>query len=332
MRLAVKLPENGVLKTKGRRVTNPLNLIKRCYWNLSKGSWNYAEAVAFLVPGRAGDWLFARIRYKKIFKFTPAIHRPRRLSEHLQSLKVSRDGRSQLRRLITDKELVKDFIHKRLGAEKAAKTIAVIHSIDELRAYEFPANCVVKATHDSGSVLIRKNYSQVNLKKIEGWFSRNYYLELREPNYKRLVPKVIVEELLVEDGQDVPRDYKVFCFHGVTAFIQVDGDRFTGHCRSFYSTSWNELNLSMNFPQMLVKAERPIGLDEMLDCARKLSSGFSFLRVDFFQVTGGVVIGELTNIPEAGFTKFSPDDADLKAGSFFSNPNADPEALFGIRG
>jgi hypothetical protein len=92
--------------------------------------------------------------------------------------------------------------------------------------------------------------------------------------------------LLSEPGRAVPRDYKIFCFRGVPAFIQVDTDRFVGHKRNLYSPRWRELDCAVRSPRSRTPTPRPEKLDEMLAIASQLAADFSFIRVDFFEVDG----------------------------------------------
>jgi hypothetical protein len=65
---------------------------------------------------------------------------------------------------------------------------------------------------------------------------------------------------------------------------------------------------------------RPAHLEELLDVARRLSAGFSFVRVDLYDVEGRVVFGELTFYPEAGLGVFIPPSADRELGALWRLP------------
>lgn len=154
---------------------------------------------------------------------------------------------------------------------------------------------------------------------------------MRETNYRYLEPKIIAEEPLSESGQGTPRGCKIFCFKGKPVFIQVDSNRFSGHARSLFSPQWHELDFDMEFPRNPDPPERFANLDDMLQLSARVSADFSFIRVDFFQLDGRVVIGELTNIPAAACLGSTPDQADLLASRLFADPAVDVEALFGVR-
>ncbi len=52
---------------------------------------------------------------------------------------------------------------------------------------------------------------------------------------------------------------------------------------------------------------RPDNPDEMLHCARSLSRGSPFVRVDLYSVAGHTIFGEMTWQPSAGMGRFVPD-------------------------
>ena len=156
-----------------------------------------------------------------------------------------------------------------------------------------------KPTHSSGRVKVcfsPDSFPQPEL--LKRWLTPALYKKTREPNYKFLKPKIIVEEFVSHDGMTIPDDYKIFCFHGVPKFIQVDSDRFTGHTRNFYDTEWRRLDVEWNYPNRLLDHPKPEALIEMLEVASELSVPFDFIRVDLYAIGKKLWVGEITNCPE----------------------------------
>lgn len=302
----------------------------RAYWALRNSG--VVEAIKVLLPRNlVGDFFWSVWKYHDDFGRLPNLFSPKSFNEHLLRIKLSSDGRSAIRALVSDKELLKEFVRQRLGDGMTPKTIAVLHSVEEVLAYRFPLTCVVKATHTSGCVLIRNNGSPpVDVQEVSSWFDIDYFEVAREPNYRHIKPKVIVEEFLSENGEIVPEDYKIFCFRGVPAFILVVGGRFSEHTENYFSPNWRELNFHGTYPRNRKPIPRPRKLDEMLHAAGRISAEFSFVRVDFYQVDGFVKLGELTNFPMAGSKVFLPERAAQDAGRLFVEPTLDVETLFGV--
>ena len=305
--------------------------VKRAYW-VYRNTGALAAAMDLLPASRVGDGLWLLLNYRDSFNRFPNILHPRQFNEHLIRLMISPDGRSELRRMISDKECVKEYVMKRLGDGLTARTLAILRTREDVFDYCFPATCVIKATHASGKTIVRINKSpMVDLHRICSWLDVDYSDILREPNYRQLEPKIIVEEYLSEDGKNVPSDYKIFCFHGRPAFIQVDTNRFTGHQRNYFSPGWRELNFEVQYPRSEVPISRPSQIDQMLDAAAILAVDFTFIRVDFYQLHGSFYVGELTNFPEAALGRFIPESAGFQAGRLFSEPTLNVESIFGVR-
>ncbi len=91
-------------------------------------------------------------------------------------------------------------------------------------------------------------------------------------------------------------------FNGQIACIQVINRLSnTNGVTSWYDESWDQLpNLTTNYPD---GKEQPMPecLQEMIDCAVKLSKSYEiFVRVDFYATDKGAVFGEFTPTPGLG--------------------------------
>ena len=219
---------------------------------------------------------------------------------------------------VTDKEFAKQYIENAVGPGYAPETYRVLRSADEIRAF-IPDRtpCVLKPTHLSGPVLFHTDPDKdIDRDLLCEWLKKERYSSTREANYRYLRPKVIVEEFLSEDGLTAPKDYKLFCFHGVPKMIQVDSDRFGEHTRNFYDIGWRRLPMTFRYPDG-VDDEEPVQLQEMLHVAAQLSSQFSFVRVDLYASRTRVCVGELTFCPEGANAPVLPEAADIELAKLF---------------
>lgn len=142
---------------------------------------------------------------------------------------------------------------------------------------------------------------------------------------------MIVEELLTCVDCELPKDYKFFCICGCPVFIAVNGDRLSGMTLNYFSPQWCELDIPRkDYTRSTKPIQRPLKLDVMLRLAEQLASDFSFVRVDFYEIGDRVLVGELTNLPDAAAIQFSLEDIDLKLGKFFEDPTADIEKDFAL--
>lgn len=269
------------------------------------------------------DTLYIKLDYffncKKLLHLT----HPKRYNEKLQWLKLH--YKKDIYTKLVDKYEVKGIVASKIGNKHIIPTLGVWDRFEDIDFDELPERFVLKCTHDSGGLVICKDkkgldYNQTK-KKINKSLKRQYFLEHREYPYKNVKPRIIAEQYMVDESGFELKDYKIFCFNGIPRFIEVDFNRFKGHKRNIYSTSWELLPFEIQDPSNpAILHERPICLDEMLSIASNLSSGFPHVRVDLYVVNGQIYFGELTFFHGAGMEKFKPDTWDYKLGEWLQLP------------
>ncbi|TCP58768.1 teichuronopeptide biosynthesis TupA-like protein [Rhodovulum bhavnagarense] len=242
---------------------------------------------------------------------------PATFSEKIQYLKLyNRDA--NLTNLV-DKIEVKNFIKNVVGEKYTIPSVAIFSGVDEINLETLPRQCVLKATHGSGWNFFIKSKDEVDLREIRKffnkWLGKSYYMYSKEWAYNGVRPRIVCEELLLDECGNVPDDYKVFCFNGYPKYVQVDHDRFTFHKRAFFDVKWRKQPFTIGYPLSEKQIVAPICLDEMLKVSETISDIAPFVRVDFLVHEGRPFIGELTFYPGNGMEKFSPEkwDADLGA-------------------
>ena len=260
-------------------------------------------------------WLF----YKGHGRFPE--YPPVRFNDHLFALKSNGSHYDPLIQFVTDKEFAKLYFSVTAGRDYVIETYRILRTRSEIEDFvpdRLP--CVIKPTHASGPILICTDPSvPLDRTKLYDWFGINRYILKREQNYRFLRPKIIVEEYFSEDGRTAPKDYKIFCFHGIPKFIQVDSGRFTEFTRSFYDLSWNRISMTIKYPAAKQEDAEPVLLEEMLGIARKLSAPFPFVRVDMYASETEIRIGELTFTPGGIVQALRPDETEFVVGSYLSD-------------
>ena len=271
---------------------------------------------------RWGDRNFALMEYMLWMRRIPRVRNPARFNERLLKMKLDGSLFDPLRQYITDKEYAKQYIAAVVGGAHTPRTIAVLRSDSEIDRFvpnDLP--CVFKPTHLSGGQVLFQldSNSNVDRRTLKKWLRRGWYRRTREGNYRYLERKIIVEEYFSGPEGRVPRDYKVFCFHGCPKLIEVDSGRFVKQTRNFYDTSWNRLKLTVKHPAGVEDDARPRHLELMLELARRLSEPFSSIRVDMYASDTDVKVGELTNCHGGGHELIQPDAAELWLGDLFED-------------
>ena len=218
-------------------------------------------------------------------------------NDQIYKLRASGELENPLRVFVTDKEFVKLFVKAMAGDEYNVPTIAVLRNPSGVRSFVFPDRCCIKATHGCRQTIIRTHGEAIDIDKIVSWFGYNHYYRNRERNYLRLTPKIIVEQLAFDADNVEP--YKIFCFDGEPKFIRLNIR--TNRTGKLYDRDWKDTGCSIGYPTSTRDVPRPANLDHMLELARILSRPFSFMRVDLYSNGESILVGELTNLPSAGW-------------------------------
>lgn len=240
-----------------------------------------------------------------------SLDRPRRFTEFIQQRKLlDRDPRIPL---LIDKVEVKMFVASVLGTEWVTPTLWSGEILPE--ELPFPGPFVVKSRHGCKQYRVVQNASDdwdaVRL-AAAGWMQRPYGNWLDEWGY-RDVPRGLLIEPFVGDGQTLPVDYKLYVFHGRVEAIQVHIDRETCHRWMIFDRNW--CGISTNADRLSVP--EPTSLPLMIDGAEALGKAFGFVRVDFYDVGGVPRFGEMTFYPGSGLDPFHPPKLDKLLGEYW---------------
>lgn len=266
----------------------------------------YRKGIESLPKNKTFDSLVALMFFLRVHRRFPK-RTNGGLNDCLFFLKATGKLSDPLRVFVTDKELVKDYVEKKVGSQYNVPTLGVVHSYQEAKSYRFPADCVIKPTHMSGPVQFRRDNGPIDFEEIKTWFDTNYYDFGREANYRDLKRKLIIEPYIF--GEAGPEDYKILCVHGKPRLIQVDLDRYGNHTRNVYTPDWQMQPFSNTYP-IGKGIARPENLDEMLRIASILSEDFNLMRVDLYTDGKNILVGELTNCHGNATERYLPAPAD----------------------
>lgn len=252
---------------------------------------------------------------------------PQTYTEKIQWLKLY-DRKAGYSKLV-DKYEVRKFIAKTIGEQYLIPLIGVYQTFDEIDFNQLPHQFVLKCTHDSGSVVICKDKSKFDRKaaekKLNGQMKKNYYYPSREWPYRHIKPRIICEAYLDDGENEVPKDYKIFCFHGEPKFIFLLHDRFhkeLPRSGTVYTTDWEiePCVFDSHYMRNTNKEEKPKCLAKMLELCRILSKGFPQVRIDFYTIEDKCYFGEMTLTHSGGFCQIKPEAYDELLGSFLRLP------------
>jgi len=272
----------------------------------------------------------ARVRrkFRRQLGREPDLDHPRTFNEKILWLNLrTRDPRWVT---CSDKVAVRQVVRERVGEGCLVPLLGVFEDPDDIDLEALPDRFIIKAAHGSGWNLIVRDRDSLDWnaarRQLRWWLASNYHAHKREWQYRRIPPRLVVEELLLDEAGRIPSDYKVFCLRRgpeQTVFFQVDMDRFTDHRRNYYDLEWNRLPFQkVDAPNSPHDVPRPERLEEMVRVARALAGDFPLVRVDLYGLRDRVYFGELTFSPDAGMAVFDPPDWDLRLGELIGLPDS----------
>jgi hypothetical protein len=132
----------------------------------------------------------------------------------------------------------------------------------------------------------------------------------RQWAYQHIKPLILAEEVLVQRGGGELKDYKFYTFYGKAELVKVFSQTIRReHSEILLDANWRPIQLSHPGRTQAVQIpDRPESYQQMLEVVRKLGESLDFVRVDLYDTTRGVVLGEMTIYPLAGrFNSPTPD-------------------------
>lgn len=298
---------------------NVFHILERGIRYLLDSDYRFAFNASKGMYHKMGDEEYIKRIFKAKLGYNLNLDQPRTFNEKIQWIKLN--DRNDIYTSMVDKYEAKKYVANIIGKEHIIPTIGVWEKFEEVDFDRLPNEFVLKTTHGCGGIFICPDKGKMDINKAKETITKtinsNYYFYMREWPYKNVKPRIIAEEYIKEKNGDL-KDYKFFCFNGKVKCFKIDFDRFVEHHANYYDPSGKLLPFGeMDYPPVFnKKIDIPKELNTMIELAEKLSTGFRFLRVDFYDVDGKILFGELTFSPAAGVGKFTPEEWDYKLGDW----------------
>ncbi len=289
------------------------------------------DAVAFSLAGKGflnwmSDEQFLKIVFKNMLGYPLNLEKPSTFNEKLQWLKLN--DRKPVYQTYVDKFRVKKYIAEQIGEEYVIPTITVWDSADDIDFDKLPNQFVLKCVHGSGCNIICKDKNSLDItdtkQKLNRWMHQSWFWPGREWPYRDVQPRIIAEPYL-EDSTGQLTDYKLFCFDGEVKCFKIDFDRATKHRANYYTPAGELMRFgeTMCPPDYDREVNMPLSLGKMIEFAEKLAKNIPFMRVDFYEVNGHILFGELTLFPASGFGRFTDIAWDYRLGEWLALPEGE---------
>ncbi len=250
-----------------------------------------------------GDTLYLRLFYYFAMGKKLDLENPKTMNEKLQYLKLKQ--REPMLTSLVDKIAVKNIVAEKIGQEYVCPLLGVWDSFDEIDFDALPDSFVLKTNHSGGNtgVVICKDKKSFDVetarKKLTISMKEDIYPVFREWPYKNVKKRIFAEKFLGENLVD----YKFYCFNGDADCVLLCIDRQKGSPKFyFFDRDWNLLRYNKRgkaAPEGFT-LPKPDNMDLLFHLASKMSEGFPFVRMDFFDVDGKCYFGEYTFYPASG--------------------------------
>lgn len=265
------------------------------------------------------DELYLKIVYRIRVGKKLNLDHPVTFTEKIQKMKL--EDHNPLYKLIADKYAVRAYVEDKIGSEYLTALHGLYQSPQDICFEKLPDQFVLKATHDSGGLILVPDKSKIDeraiKKKLKKCLKRNFYWKGREWCYKDIKPQIVCEEFLYDPVKKDLYDYKIYCFHGKPRMVMIASERGKKTKFDFFDLKFQHLDLRLTGPNSSEPKEKPKNFEKMLELAEILAEGIPQVRVDFYNIEGKIYFGEMTLYDASGLDPFDPDEWDTIIGEWW---------------
>lgn len=262
------------------------------------------------------------------------LNNPKTFTEKLNWLKIY--DATPIKSRLADKYLVRRWVADKIGEEYLIPLLGVWDNFDDIDFDDLPDQFVLKCNHGSGMNIIvrdKKTFNKQNAReKINAWLAFDFSTLFLELHYTRINRKIIAEKFMANGNLPDIDNYKFWCFNGEPLFCGYDSGRTAdGNIANlridYFDMDWkpngfeNGEHPRSDHPE---KIPRPKKFKLMKKFAAILAEGFSFVRVDFYEIDGRVYFGEMTFTPGAGNFYYKSAGTDEYLGELLKLPIISP--------
>jgi len=271
------------------------------------------------VIGILPDRPYVRLKYLSLAGRLPNLDAPRLFSEKVQLRKLY--DRNPLYPQMVDKHGAKALIAERAGPQYVVPTYWAGTDLSTIDWTTIPLPAVAKPTHASGFGAFLHNQSDIDAlvaaNPASRWLAVRYHRFNREWAYGQFKPLVIIEEMLIENG-DAPDDFRFFVFDGRISHIEIRLRRNGKGYECNYTEDWQRMEFDTGYYESYHEPfPRPEQLPEMIEVVKKIAADSDFMRVDLYVRGQDIFVGELTLYPGGGFQGCVADEYDEMLGGMW---------------
>lgn len=247
---------------------------------------------------------------------------PKSFNEKLMWLKINCYYNNEIVWKCSDKFEVRNYaLQHGVKNINLLKLFGVFEKVEDIPYQQLPQKFALKCSHGCGFNIICTNKDKLNIeetnKKLNTWLNTKFGFESAENHYTHIKPVIIAEEY-IDSNQGLPYDYKIYCYDGVPKGILVCSEREKKLRLNFFDLNWKELPYINDKYLGTKDISKPKKLNDMLEIAKKVSSEFPFVRVDFYEYKNNAIMGEMTFTPACCVADYYTDKGNLELGKLLN--------------
>lgn len=259
------------------------------------------KAVSRIFPYRISSDLRFWYTYRRFIDWK----HPRDLNEWIHLLIEKSDA--GVWAMYADKVRVREYVKSKGLGHILLPQYGVWDDASKIDFASLPAQFVLKTNHGCCTNIIVRDKDSLDKEaarsRMNSWLRQKFGRETGERHYRLIPPRILAEKLIdparQHSGADSIVDYKIWCVFGQPKYIFVSYDRSDDLLTvDLYDTDWQRRNELLNYGNGYILPERPMPrpecLDEMLRYASVLAADEPEARIDFYEVDGRPVFGEIT--------------------------------------
>ena len=263
---------------------------------------------------------------KRIFKYVMNqklnLKNPKTFNQKIQWLKLY--DATPLKTQLTDKVLVRNWVKEKIGENYLKPILQICDSFDEIDFESLPNYFIIKTNHgckwhysvkNKEKLLSTEQLMSLVKKHFDGWMNQSFFpFAGFEMQYRDIVPKILVEPILMLNDEKEPIDIEVYCFNGEPKYTQKIRYAETREV-SVYD---EKLKLTdLKFMPNYVQINEPVDeiVREAVHLSKSLAEKFKLVRVDWIVCGGKLYFNEMTFTPFSGFYDFEDKNWDIKLGN-----------------
>lgn len=255
------------------------------------------------------------------------LNNPRTIQDKLAWLNIY--DINSLKTFCADKIKLHEYCKEKLGKDICIPILKTYNSVDDIDLNDLPNSFALKCNHGRrmGVIVKTKNKFDFNntRKQLASWLNEDFALKNGFEAHYHNIERRIFAEKYIGDASDELIEYGFMCFNGNPSFIRLSYDKFgPDYHVNYYDMDFRYIKLIREDVRSspYFHHEKPNNLELMTSYAKKLSDGFAFVNVSFYEIKGEVFLKGMAFTPNAMSFKYLKDSDDIKIGELLKLPNS----------